>query len=176
MATPLRPPTYLAQGIKPTVVHWNELHQVQALMTESLTANRPGWVIWISLLHSWRTTAFNMSLSRLQTWDSCFFIHFRGFILVPMAANNLTFSSMSLTYSTSKLATWSPPGVTSGEVLIDTEPTGDSRVTSTSISCDTSLVFSLSTCWETVDFNAEVLSNMTCWLYTIFLFSGSYNL
>ena len=73
MDAPLRLPTYLTQGIKSTVVHWNELHQAQALVTESSATNRHGWVIWISSLPSWRTTAFNLSLSQSQTWDSCFF-------------------------------------------------------------------------------------------------------
>ena len=73
MAAPLRLPTYLAQGIKPTLVHWNELHRAQIPWTESSAVNRSGWVIWTSLLPSWRTTVFNLSLSRSQTWDSSWF-------------------------------------------------------------------------------------------------------
>ena len=141
MVAPLQLPTYLTQGIKSTVVHWNELHRAQVHVVESTAANRSDWVIWISLLPSWRITTFNLSLLRSQAWDSCFFTHFRGFILVPMAANNSTFSLMSSTYSASKLATWSPLSVTSGEVLTDTEPTEGSGVASTSTCCNTSLVF-----------------------------------
>jgi len=98
------------------------------------------------------------------------------FFLVPIATNNLTLSSMSSTCSVSKLAIWSLHGITSGEVLTDTEPTGGGGVASTSTRCDTSLIFVLSSCWETVDFISEVSSNVTYWLNTIFLFSGSHNL
>ena len=134
----------LPQGIKPTVVHLNELHWAQAPMTESSVANQTGWVIWTSLISSWRTTTSNLSLSRSLTWDSFFFTHLYGFILVPMAANNLTFSSISSTYSASKLATWSSPSVTPSEVFTDTDPIGDDGVASTSTCCDTFLVFNLS--------------------------------
>ena len=51
MAPPLWLPRYLAQGIKLTVVHWYELHQVQALVTKSSAANRPGWVIEVLPAH-----------------------------------------------------------------------------------------------------------------------------
>ena len=71
MVAPLRLPTYLTQGIKSTVVHWNGLHWAQAPVTESSVANQTGWVIWTFSLPSWRTTAFNLSLSWSQTWDSC---------------------------------------------------------------------------------------------------------
>jgi len=69
LVAPLGLSTYLAQGIKPTVVHWNELHQAQSPVTESSAANLTSWGIWTSSLPSWRTTAFNLSLS--PTWDSC---------------------------------------------------------------------------------------------------------
>jgi len=73
---------------------FNELHRAQAIVTKSSAANQTDWVIWTSLpIPSWRTTV--LSLSRLPTWDSCFFIYFCGFILVLIAANNSTFSSMS---------------------------------------------------------------------------------
>jgi len=42
MAAPLRLPMYLAQGIKPTVVNLNKLHQAQALVPESSEANLSG--------------------------------------------------------------------------------------------------------------------------------------
>ena len=95
----------MPQGIKPHIVHANELHR--APLTKSATSNPTNWIIWISLsIASWRTTIFNLSWHRSPNWDPYFFItHYSGFFLVPSTTTKPIFSS---TCSISKPATQSP--------------------------------------------------------------------
>jgi len=111
-------------------------------------------------------TNLRFKLLHLRTW---FYLGSNGYKQFNIVINVFNLFKLNLGYMSSS-------GITSNEVFIDPEPIRDGGVASISARCDTALVFVLSTYWEMVDFNTEVSSNVTCWLNTIFLFSGSHNL